>query len=146
MKRNVTLTITTVIMISLASCGDANKKQDTNMGTPAEIEAKKESSAEIGEASFSDEMTEKVFQNYQQIRMALVNSDAEEVNLAAGNLAESLTGEMEEMESMAMAMAVSDTLAGQPSDQPMTLADNSPRISPIQPPITLSVTASIKNC
>jgi hypothetical protein len=105
MKRNVTLTITTIIVISLASCGDANKKQDSNMGTPTEIEAKNESSPQIADASFSDGMTGKVFQNYQQIRMALVNSNAEEVNLAAGNLAESLTGEMEEMESMAMAMA-----------------------------------------
>ncbi len=50
-------------------------------------------------------MTGKVFQNYQQIRMALVNSNAEEVNLAAGNLAESFTGEREEMKSMAIAMA-----------------------------------------
>ncbi len=104
MNRRVTLTITTIIVISLASCGDANKKQDTNMGTPAEIGAKKESSPEIADASFSDGMTGKVFQNYQQIRMALVKSDAEEVNLAAGNLAESFNGEREEMKSMAMAM------------------------------------------
>jgi hypothetical protein len=105
MKRNVTLTITTIIVFSLVSCGDANKKQDTNFGTPAEIEAKKESSAEIAEASFSDGMTGQVFQNYQQIRIALVNSNAEEVNLVAGNLAESFTGEEEEIKSMAMAMA-----------------------------------------
>lgn len=105
MKRRVTLTITTIIVIFLASCGDANKKQGTKMNTPAEIEAKKESSPEIADASFSDGMTGKVFQNYQQIRMALVNSDAEEVNLVAGNLAESFNGEKEEMKSMAMAMA-----------------------------------------
>ncbi|MGB5227031.1 MAG: DUF3347 domain-containing protein [Eudoraea sp.] len=105
MKRRVTLTITTIIVIFLASCGDANKKQGTKMNTPAEIEAKKESSPKIADASFSDGMTGKVFQNYQQIRMALVNSDAEEVNLVAGNLAESFNGEKEEMKSMAMAMA-----------------------------------------
>lgn len=105
MKRNVTITITTIIIISLASCGDATKKQDNKMSTTDEIETKKENTPEIADASFSDVMTGKVFQNYQQIRMALVNSNAEEVNLAAGNLAESFTGEREEMKSMAMAMA-----------------------------------------
>ncbi len=61
--------------------------------------------AEIADTSFSDGMTGKVFQNYQQVRIALVNSDAEEVNMAAGNLAENLTGQREEMKSMALAMA-----------------------------------------
>jgi len=104
MKRNVTLTITTIIIISLASCGDATKKQDNKMSTPDEIEAKKENTPELADATFSDGMTGKVFLNYQQIRMALVNSNAEEVNLAAGNLAESFTWEREEMKSMAIAM------------------------------------------
>ncbi|WP_297705014.1 DUF3347 domain-containing protein [uncultured Eudoraea sp.] len=104
MKRRVTLTITTIIVIFLASCGDANKKQGTKMNAPAEIEAKKESSPEIADASFSDEVSGKVFYDYQQIRIALVNSDAEEVNLAAGNLAESFTGESDEIKSMAIAM------------------------------------------
>ena len=105
MKRNVTLTIVTIIIIFLASCGDATKKQDNKMSKPEEIEAKKENSPEIADASFSDGMTGKVFQNYQQIRLALVNSNPEEVNVAAGNLAESFAGEREEMKSMAIAMA-----------------------------------------
>ena len=105
MKRNVTLTTLTIIIISLASCGDATKKQDNKMSKPEEIEAKKENAPEIADASFSDGMTGKVFQNYQQIRVALVNSNPDEVNLAAGNLAESFAGEREEMKSMALAMA-----------------------------------------
>ena len=105
MKRNVTLTITTIIVISLSSCGDATKKQDSKMSKPEEIEATKENTLEIADAAFSDGMTGKVFQNYQQIRVALVNSNPDEVNLAAGNLAESFAGEREEMKSMALAMA-----------------------------------------
>ena len=105
MKRNVTLTTLTIIIISLASCGDATKKQDSKMSKPEEIEATKENTLEIADAAFSDGMTGKVFQNYQQIRVALVNSNPDEVNLAAGNLAESFAGEREEMKSMALAMA-----------------------------------------
>jgi len=104
MKLNVTLTILTIIMF-LASCGDATKKQDNKMSKPEEIEAKKENTPEIAYTAFSDGMTGKVFQNYQQIRVALVNSNPDEVNVAAGNLAESFAGEREEMKSMAIAMA-----------------------------------------
>jgi hypothetical protein len=89
----------------LASCGDATKKQDNKMSKPEEIEAKKENTPEIAYTAFSDGMTGKVFQNYQQIRVALVNSNPDEVNVAAGNLAESFAGEREEMKSMAIAMA-----------------------------------------
>ena len=45
--------------------------------------------------------------------MALVNSDAGEVQTAAGNLAESFSEEREEMKSMAMAMAEADDIEKQ---------------------------------
>lgn len=105
MKRNVTLAITTILIIGLASCGDAKSKKNNEISTPEEIETKKTNPPEIVEASFSDEMTTKVFNAYQQIRIALVNSNSEEVNLAAGNLTKSLSGEGDEMNSMVMAMA-----------------------------------------
>ena len=92
MKRNATLTIATITLITLASCGETKNKQDAQINTPEEIETKKENTAEIADASFSDGMTGKVFHNYQQIRMALVNSDTDEVQTAAGNLAESFSG------------------------------------------------------
>jgi len=113
MKRNVTLTIATITLITLASCGETKNKQDSTISTLEEIETKKENTAEIADASFSDGMTGKVFHNYQQIRMALVNSDAGEVQTAAGNLAESFSKEREEMKSMAMAMAEADDIEKQ---------------------------------
>jgi uncharacterized protein (DUF305 family) len=113
MKRNATLTIATITLITLASCGETKNKQDAKTNTPKEIETKKENTAEIADASFSDGMTGKVFHNYQQIRMALVNSDAGEVQTAAGNLAESFSEEREEMKSMAMAMAEADDIEKQ---------------------------------
>ncbi|WP_273568131.1 DUF3347 domain-containing protein [Maribacter halichondriae] len=105
MKHNLTFTIATIMLIAMASCGDTKNKQDAKISTPEEIETKKENTPEITDASFSAGMTGKVFYNYQQIRMALVNSDADEVNVAAENLAESFTEERAEMKSMAMAEA-----------------------------------------
>ncbi|WP_405380183.1 DUF3347 domain-containing protein [Maribacter sp. LLG6340-A2] len=113
MKRNATLTIATITLITLASCGETKNKQDAKISTPEEIETEKENMAEIADASFSDGMTGKVFHNYQQIRMALINSDSNEVTMAAGNLAESFTEEREDMKSMAMAMAEADDIEKQ---------------------------------
>ena len=113
MKRNVTLTIATITLITLASCGETKNKQDAKISTPEEIETKKENTADIADASFSDGMTGKVFHNYQQILMALVNSDADEVNEAAGNLAESFTEERGHMHLMAKAMEEMDDIETQ---------------------------------
>ncbi|MGB5553958.1 MAG: DUF3347 domain-containing protein [Flavobacteriaceae bacterium] len=113
MKQKVTLTIATISMITLASCGDTKNKQDAKISSPEEIETKKENTPEIADASFSDGMTGKVFHNYQQIRMALVNSDTEEANEAARNLAESFTEEREEMKLIAMAMEETDDIEQQ---------------------------------
>ena len=112
-KRNVTLRIVTITLITLASCGQTKNKQDAKISTPEEIETKKESMAEIADATFSDGMTGKVFHNYQQMRMALVNSDAEEVIKAAGNLAESFTEDREEMHLMAKALEEIDDIEKQ---------------------------------
>ena len=38
MKRNATLTIATITLITLASCGETKNKQDAKTNTPKEIE------------------------------------------------------------------------------------------------------------
>jgi hypothetical protein len=105
MKRNVTLTIAMMTLIFVASCGDTKNQQNPKTPTPEEMNAQQEKAPEIAQATFSDEMAGKVFRNYQQIRIALVNSNAEEATKAAGNLVQSVSGEKEEMKSIATAMA-----------------------------------------
>lgn len=105
MKQNKFLVITAAVTLLLASCVDKKNKQDTEANTPQEVKQAKENTPEIADASFSDGMTGKVYYNYQQIRMALVNSDVDGVQAAAGNLAESFSEEREGMRSTALAMA-----------------------------------------
>ncbi len=95
------------------SCGEKKNRQDAKISTSEELEQAKESTADIADASFSDGMTGKVFHNYQRIRMALVNSDADEVQTAAGNLAESFTVERDNMKLNALAMAEANDLETQ---------------------------------
>jgi hypothetical protein len=106
MNQSKLLTITMAFVITLVSCGEkAKNKQDADINTPKEIEQATQQTVDIADASFSDEMTEKVFRNYQRIRTALVNSDADGVQTAAGNLAEIFSEEREDMKSTALAMA-----------------------------------------
>lgn len=105
MNHNKILVVTAAVTMILASCGEQKNKQDAEISTQQEIEQSKNKTADIADASFSDRMTGKVFHNYQQIRMALVNSDDDAVQTAAGNLAESFSEEREDMKTIAMAMA-----------------------------------------
>jgi len=105
MKRNITLTIAIMTLISVASCGDRKNQQHTGKSASEEMNVQQEKAPEIAQATFSDEMTGKVFLNYQQIRIALVSSNAEEATKAIGNLVQSVPGEKEEMKSIATAMA-----------------------------------------
>jgi hypothetical protein len=101
------------LAIVLTACGEKKNKQEAEINTPEEIEQTKQETDDIADVYFSDVMTGKVFHTYQQIRMALVNSDAEGVQRAAGNLAESFSGERDEMKSIAMAMAEADDIEKQ---------------------------------
>lgn len=105
MKQNKFLMLTVAVTIAFVSCGENKNKQDAEISTQRETEKIKKQTADIADASFSDGMTGKVFHNYQQIRMALINSDDDGVQTAAGNLAESFSKEREDMKTIAMAMA-----------------------------------------
>lgn len=105
MKYNKAIILSAVMAMVMASCGETKNKQEANINTQDEMEQKENHTADIADASFSDGMTGKVFHNYQQIRMALVNSDAEGVQTAATNLAESFSEERESIKSTALAMS-----------------------------------------
>jgi len=105
MKQNKFLVLTAAATIAFVSCGEKKNKEDAEISTQQEIEKIKKQTADIADASFSDGMTGKVFHNYQQVRMALVNSDDYGVQTAASNLAESFAEEREDMKTIAMAMS-----------------------------------------
>ncbi|WP_158285095.1 DUF3347 domain-containing protein [Arenibacter aquaticus] len=113
MKYNKAFIFSALIAMVMTSCGETKNKQEARINTQNEIEQKEKHTADIADASFSDGMTGKVFHNYQQIRMALVNSDAEGVQTAATNLAESFSEERENIKSKALAMAEDANLESQ---------------------------------
>lgn len=92
------------------ACGDSENNQSAEINTPTEVKAEKKAAADIADASFVDGMTGKVFHNYLQVKMSLVNSDADGVQTAAANMAEAFTTERVELKNLAQQMADSDDL------------------------------------
>ncbi|ARN79363.1 hypothetical protein BST97_03875 [Nonlabens spongiae] len=88
-------------------------KQDAQMNTPEEVQKAKEQTPDVADASFVDGMTGKAWNNYLQVRTALVESDAGTVQTVAGNLAESFGEQRAELKSLAQQMADSDDIEKQ---------------------------------
>lgn len=108
MKR-VLLITTALSFLFTISCKENNKNENTSND-----EKKTELPAEqIAVVSFSNDMTRKVFEDYQKLRTALVNSDSEGVQKAAENLAEGFSEERDSMKLTALAMAEANDLEKQ---------------------------------
>ncbi len=112
MKHNRYVVIIAIASMALTSCGE-KKNQNAEAKAITKIQEEEKQPTLIADASFSDEMTGKIFHNYQQIRSALTNSDASEVVTAAENLVESLSEGSPEMKSMTLAMANTDDIEKQ---------------------------------
>lgn len=100
-------------VLILFSCGNEDKKRSVGVDTPEEVKQQEENTDDSADVIFTDGMTEKAFQNYLHLKDALVQSDAGEAQKAAGNLAESFTGERATIKSTAEQIAGTDDLEKQ---------------------------------
>ncbi len=96
-----------------ASCVEGEKKQGVEVNTPEEVKQEKQETVAIADASFTDGMVGKVFQNYLQLKAALVNSDAEGAKTAAKNMSESFDEERAAIKEIAQQLANTDDLEKQ---------------------------------
>ncbi len=113
LKQNKYLAVAAAFIMTLASCGEKKYKQEVDVSIQQGIEQAKEQTFDIADASFSDGMTGIVFHNYQQVRTALVNSDADGLQSAAGNLVEIFSEERDNLKLTALAMAEANDLEKQ---------------------------------
>ncbi|WP_157974351.1 DUF3347 domain-containing protein [Lewinella sp. IMCC34183] len=112
------LTFATLLTLSLAtlSCGSGDATENaTEVGieTPAQHRESEAAAIDIADAEFTDPLVDKVFQNYLNLRSALVNSDSGEAATAAGNLAETFGSDRRELKQLARQIADTDDLARQ---------------------------------
>ncbi|MFX0555534.1 DUF3347 domain-containing protein [Maribacter sp. CXY002] len=110
MKR-VTLPIASLFLILSISC----KEDKASKSTSLEKKPEHEQMTKTDLASFSNETSEKVFQNYQLLRVALVNSDLGEAKNAAQKLTQGLEEGQEDLKSLSLAMMQADDMEKQRS-------------------------------
>ena len=112
MKINGYVTLVVMAILTLTSCGDEKKKQAIETDATTAVEAEKDNAMDLTDATFSNEMAGNVYQNYLMLRTALVNSDASDVQKAAGNLVSDLA-EDEAMRTIAQQLTETDDLEQQ---------------------------------
>lgn len=101
------------IGIFLSACGSNSKEQTVEINTPEKLAEKQKQLPSIADVAFSDGMVGKVFHNYLEIKMALVDSDAAAVQSAAENLAESFDQGRAELKHLAQQIASTDDIETQ---------------------------------
>ena len=109
------LILLAVAVVWLGCNEPAQTENATEVGidTPAEVEQADAGEPDSYDASFADGLTEKVFQNYLQLRTALVNADVAGAADAAGNMAETLATDRPEGARLARSVAEADGLEEQ---------------------------------
>lgn len=111
-NRSTTLWITLLTLV-LSACGGGSEEQSVEINSPEEVKAAEKQAADMADVSFIDGMTGKVFHNYLQVKMSLVNSDADGAKIAAANMAEAFGEEQAELRQLAKQMAETGELETQ---------------------------------
>lgn len=111
--RNITKVILGVVFsITLFSCVESKKKQSVEVDTPAEVKKEQAQTADVVDQKFIDGMTGTLWHYYNQVRLALINSDAKGVQIASGNLAENLD-KKPDLQEIAQNLATSENIEEQ---------------------------------
>ena len=108
MKKALIIT-TGLSLLFTISCKENSKNVNySNDEQKTELQIKK-----IADISFSNTMTSRVFQDYQQLRRSLIASDSDGAKIAAQNLADGLSEDQKHMKLNALAMAEANELEKQ---------------------------------
>ncbi len=113
MKRHVIIFLTVTALFAISSCGNKKKVQESENSSSSAAPATKEQQAVDAGITFSDDRIAMVFEEYQQIRLALINSNFKEVQVKASALGLKLTDDNFEIESIVLDMATAQNIEKQ---------------------------------
>jgi len=114
MKRRIlNFGVVLLLAIGLFSCADNKGKQSVEIDTPEEVKKAEEKTADIADQDFIDGMTGKIWHNYLEIKMALTNADADEVQDVAQSMLASFSEEQAELKAIAKQLSETGELEKQ---------------------------------
>lgn len=112
-NRFLSFSVFLLSMIVFTSCLDNKAKQSVEIDTPKEVKKAEEKTADIADQDFIDGMTGKIWHNYLEIKLALTNADAVQVQDIAQSMAESFSKERANMKTLAQQMSETEDLEKQ---------------------------------
>lgn len=104
-------TIVVILMLSIVT--GCKEKQSAEINTPSEVKNETNNTPDIADVEFGDGLIGKVWHNYLEIKIALTNSDPEQVQQTANSMAETLGEELEELKSLALQISEADDIDAQ---------------------------------
>ncbi|MAZ25486.1 MAG: hypothetical protein CL868_00205 [Cytophagaceae bacterium] len=110
MKALFKLPIAALALISFIGC---KEKQTVKVDTPEQVKKEEKMTADVADQDFIDGMTGKIWHNYLEIKMALTNDDASQVQNIAKSMADSFDQERMEMKNLSQQLADTDDLEKQ---------------------------------
>jgi hypothetical protein len=113
MKRHIIIVLSVTALFTIASCGNKKKVEESENSSSSAAPDDMEQLAENTGITFSDEKNAMVFKEYQQIRLALINSNFEEVRVKANALGLKLTDDHFEIEAIVVDMATAQNIEKQ---------------------------------
>lgn len=138
--KSISTLIVTIILISMMACQE--NERDAKVETLSELKAQKENLPDIADAEFKDGMVNKAFHNYLEIGYALVESDLEEAQDAAENLADSFQKSNEEIRTLASSMTELDDI----EDFRMAYATITEKLEPVFKEYLKTGTIYLQHC
>jgi len=102
-----------LLAIGLFSCADNKGKQSVEIDTPEEVKKAEEKTADVADQDFIDGMTGKIWHNYLEIKMALTNADADQVQDVAQSMVASFSEEQAELKAIAKQLSETGELEKQ---------------------------------
>ncbi|WP_373056340.1 DUF3347 domain-containing protein [Zunongwangia sp. H14] len=113
MKFSIKIGLIPLAILLFISCVDNKGKQSVEINTPEEVKKAENETADVADQDFIDGMTGKIWHNYLEMKIALTNSDAGQVQDVAKSMEESFTQERAEMKSLVGEIASTDDLEKQ---------------------------------
>ena len=100
-------------LILMGSCKEGEKNQSVEIDTPKEVKKSEKKTADIADQAFIDGMTGKVWHNYLEIKMALTNADAGQVQDVAQSMVASFSAERADMKAIVQELSETEGLEKQ---------------------------------
>ena len=101
------MTVAALILSSISGC---KENQTVEVTTPAEVENETESIEDIADVEFNDGLIGKLWHNYLEIKMALTESDVEQVQETADSMAETFDEDLVLLKSLAQQMSEAEEI------------------------------------